>query len=49
MIGQTDKVFDFTQFIPLLAGFDGTHKFTITIEDQSNPAGSLSKTLTFVK
>jgi len=49
VIGQTDLVFDITQFIPLLAGFDGTHKFTITVEDQGNPAASLSKTLTFVK
>ncbi len=49
VIGQTDVLFNITQFIPMLAGFEGTHKFTITIEDQGDPAASLSKTLTFVK
>lgn len=49
VIGQTDVVFDITDFIPLLAAFDGEHRFVITIEDKAEPSHTLSKTLTFVK
>ncbi len=47
VIGETDLVFNITDFIPLLAGFTGDHSFTITIEDQANPANTFSKTLLF--
>lgn len=46
VIGQKDVVFDITQFVPLLAGFPGTHKFTITVTDADNK--QLAKTLTFI-
>lgn len=42
---KTEVVFDISAFIPLLT-FDGTHKFTITVIDNSNSSDSI--TLTFV-
>lgn len=49
VIGKTDLEFNITDFIPLLAGFQGEHKFTITVVDQSDvtPAHSESTTLIF--
>lgn len=46
VIGQKDIDFNITQFVPLLAGFPGTHKFTITVTDVNNK--QLAKTLTFI-
>lgn len=47
VLGQSDLEFDITKFIPLLAGFQGTHSFTISIEDQGSPANKKSETLVF--
>lgn len=47
VIGATDLKFDITQFVPLLAGFEGTHKFTLTVTD--NTGFSAIKSLTFVQ
>ncbi len=36
VIGETALDFDITTFIPLLAGFPGTHEFKLTVEDNDN-------------
>ena len=43
--GAKDIVFDITTFVPLLAAFQGSHTFTITVNDVSS--NTLSKSLTF--
>lgn len=45
IIGNTAPVFDITNFVPLLAGFSGTHTFTLDVEDANG--NRLAKTLTF--
>ena len=46
VIGQTDVVFDITNFVPLLNIYPGTHQFKITATDANNI--QVVKTLTFV-
>lgn len=46
VIGQTDVVFDITQFVPLLNIYQGTHQFKITATDANNV--QVVKVLTFV-
>ena len=46
VVGKTDVVFDITQFVPLLGGFSGNHKFSITVTDGDNK--QLTRTLTFI-
>ncbi len=46
VIDKTEVPFDISQFIPLLAAFPGTHKFTITVTDNKNH--QVAKTLTFI-
>ena len=46
VIGQTDVVFDITQFVPLLNIYQGTHQFKITATDANNV--QVVKLLTFV-
>lgn len=44
--GQTDVVFDITQFVPMLGIYSGTHTFKIEVVDAEG--GTLAKTLTFI-
>ena len=46
VIGQTDVVFDITQFVPLLNIYQGTHQFKITATDANSV--QVVKLLTFV-
>ena len=46
VIGNTSVPFDISQFIPLRAGFEGTHHFQISVIDSKKH--QLVKTLTFV-
>lgn len=45
VIGQTELIFDISQFVPLLNSFSGTHSFQISVTDAK--AQQLVKTLTF--
>lgn len=47
VVGATSAVFDITQFVPLLASFQGTHKFIITVTDSEGKAETTG--LIFVK
>lgn len=46
VIGQKNLKFDITQFVPLLGGFPGEHKFTIEVTDSKGTKKSI--TLIFV-
>lgn len=46
VVGQKSIVFDITNLAPLLTIYNGTHTFTITVEDQKGK--QLSKSLVFV-
>lgn len=45
VINATEVPFNITQLVPMLSGFPGQHKFTITVTD--NKDNKLAKTLTF--
>ena len=45
VLGKTELAFDITAFMPLLAMFEGTHQFQLTITDKKGLTSS--KTLTF--
>lgn len=47
VIGAKSLTFDITTFVPPLAGFPGTHKFTLTVTDETG--FSAIKSLTFVQ
>lgn len=46
VVGKNQLEFNITQFVPLLGGFPGTHKFTIEVTDAKGTKNSI--TLTFV-
>ncbi len=45
VLGKTELAFDITAFMPLLAMFEGTHQFQLTITDKEGL--TVTKTLTF--
>lgn len=46
VIGKTELTFDISQFVPLLAGFPGNHKFILNVVDANG--GSVDATLNFL-